>query len=49
MMSSVEYYGNYYHIIIVGRWTGVPTDPNVFYYQDLVAYNQQYNHIGMFS
>lgn len=28
------------------QWTGVPTDPNVFYYQDMVVYNQQYNHIG---
>ena len=28
------------------RWTGATTDPNVFYYQDIVGFNQLFNHVG---
>lgn len=29
------------------QWRGVTTDPNVFYYQDMLVYNQVYNHMGV--
>ena len=32
-------------LVTAGRFRGTTTDPNVFYYEDMVVYNQMYNHM----
>ena len=35
-------------LVTADRFRGTTTDPNVFYYEDMVVYNQMYNHMCKF-